>query len=63
MEILINSKSIYGRNVFYPVCEKAKIFAQMVNKKTLTYGDLDAIEKLGYTVTKQGDSKSWRDDI
>jgi hypothetical protein len=62
MEIIINAKSVYGRFFFYPVCEKAKIFAEMVNKKTLTYSDLDAIERLGYKVTKQDNPKSWRDD-
>jgi len=62
MEIVINAKCVYGRFFFYPVCDKAKIFAEMVNKKTLTYSDLDAIERLGYKVTKQYNPKSWRDD-
>jgi hypothetical protein len=63
MEIIIETKSIYGRFVQYPVCEKAKIFAEMVNKKTLTSGDLDAIERLGYKVIKKDSNKPWREEI
>jgi hypothetical protein len=62
MEILIKAKSVYGKFFFYPACEKAKIFAELVNKKTLTYSDLDAIERLGYKVIKEESGKSWRDD-
>jgi hypothetical protein len=61
MEITIKLRDAYGRTLIDPVCDKAKIFAEMVNKKTLTPSDLQSIEKLGYRINHQGNSKSWRE--
>lgn len=44
-------KSVYGNDLIYPICEQSKLFAQLINKKTFSYGDLRLIERLGYLIT------------
>jgi hypothetical protein len=51
MEIVIEIKSVYGVEKFYPICDKAKLFAHIANTKTLTPEVLVDITKLGYQVT------------
>lgn len=41
---------VYGRQVVYPVCDKAKVFASIADTKTLTDSTLRCIRKLGYTI-------------
>lgn len=41
---------VYGRQVVYPVCDKAKVFASIADTKTLTETTLRCIRKLGYTI-------------
>lgn len=48
--ITIEVKNVYGNETIYPVCEQAKLFAQMVEQKTLTKRDLSFITALGYNV-------------
>jgi hypothetical protein len=40
----------YGSYLFYPVCEKAKIFADLLGTKTLSYRAMEGIKKLGYQI-------------
>jgi hypothetical protein len=39
---------VYGKNTFYPLCEKAKLFAAIAGTKTLTAEVLGGIKELGY---------------
>ncbi len=50
MQITVAIKNVYGNNLAYPVCEKAKLFAQLGGARTLTKSSLDKIESLGYVV-------------
>lgn len=47
---LVDVKSVYGNERIYPICENAKIFAQMLGQETLTRRDLNYMEKLGYKI-------------
>lgn len=49
MKIQVYYKNVYGSYLTYPVCEKAKLFAAMVGKKTLPPDVVEHIKKLGYT--------------
>ena len=51
MEIQIEIKNIYGENKFYPICEKSRVFADLLEQKTLTKRDLEQIKKLGFQIT------------
>jgi len=50
MKILIKIKTVYGNQLFYPVCEKAKLFTQLLGKKTLSTSDLRTIKELGFKI-------------
>lgn len=50
MSVQVQIKNVYGNQSIYPVCDKAKIFANMVGQKTLTLANIEHIKKLGYTV-------------
>lgn len=51
MEIVIEIKSVYGVEKFYPICDKAKLFASIAGTKTLAPTVLATIAQLGYAVT------------
>tara|TARA_R100000664_G_C2730491_1_gene121166 strand:- start:744 stop:995 length:252 start_codon:yes stop_codon:yes gene_type:complete len=46
--IVVEIRNVYGEDKVYPVCEHAKIFADIAGTKTLTEDTLDKIESLGY---------------
>ena len=48
--ITIEIKSVYGRELFYPVCENAKRFAQLTKSKTLLESDLLTIQMMGFNI-------------
>jgi hypothetical protein len=50
MEITVRVTSIYGQKTVYPVCETAKIFADIAGTKTLKSTTINAIKALGYKV-------------
>jgi len=54
--ILVSIKEVYGMRNVYPVCETAKLFAQIAETKTLTPRTLEHIKTLGYAVQVQPQS-------
>ena len=48
--IIIRTEKNYGKEVIYPVCEKAKAFAKIAGTKTLTKQTLSSIKMLGYEI-------------
>lgn len=51
--ITIQIKSVYGNETVYPVCDKAKAFAEIAGTKTLTPQALRVIERMGYQIKVQ----------
>ena len=51
MEITVRITSVYGAKTVYPVCETAKIFADIAGTKTLKPETINLIKKLGYTIS------------
>jgi hypothetical protein len=51
--ITVRVRNIYGNKTVYPVCDKAKIFAQIAGHSTLTSATLDGIRRLGYLIEVQ----------
>jgi hypothetical protein len=47
-ELTLLRKEQYGRAVYYPVCDKAKVFANIAGTKTLTADAVRRIKELGY---------------
>lgn len=50
MKILVQVKNVYGNELIYPICEKAKTFARIAGTKTLSKTILLEIYTLGYKV-------------
>lgn len=48
--IYVKVDKVYGKEVIYPVCDKAKYFAQIAGTVTLTRDTLKWISKLGYCI-------------
>ena len=55
-------RRVYGVDKFYPANINAELFAQLVNKKTLSQYDVQVISKLGYQVRAVlRNNPDWRD--
>jgi len=50
VEITIKIVNQFGNNTVVPVCDTAKLLAQLANTKTLSPMSITLIKKLGYTV-------------
>ena len=50
LSITVRVRNVYGNKTVYPVCDKAKIFAQLAGHSTLTSMTLDCIRRLGYLI-------------
>jgi hypothetical protein len=50
MQIKVEIRNVYGNLSFYPVCDKAKLFAAIAGTKTLTATVLSNVAALGVEV-------------
>jgi hypothetical protein len=48
--IHVEKKNIYGNELLYPVCQRAKIFAVLTGQKTLSAEAISSIKRLGFSV-------------
>ena len=48
MKIQVEVKNVYGNQMVYPFCKKAKQFAEIIGKKTLTPHAIHIIQEMGY---------------
>jgi hypothetical protein len=50
LTIQVRIVSQYGNERIFPVCDNAKLFADIAGDRTLTMANIQRIKKLGYTV-------------
>jgi hypothetical protein len=50
MDIQVRIKTVYGKDLVYPVCKKAKLFAVLTGSQTFNNLQITAIKNLGFTV-------------
>ncbi len=55
MNIIVKNREVYGNVLTYPICKKAKTFAEISGHKTLTRETLQGIRELGYKVIYSND--------
>jgi hypothetical protein len=48
--IEVEVKDVYGVLKYYPLCDKAQLFADIAGTKTLTLQAIKKIEALGYSI-------------
>ena len=53
MECIFESKNVYGKEIFYPVCETSQIIASLSGTKTLTPETIALAKLLGYTFKQE----------
>lgn len=54
--ITIEPREVYGKLLYYPQCDNARLFARLCGTRTLQPGDIRIIKLLGYSVqSKQYD--------
>jgi hypothetical protein len=46
MEIKLKAKSVYGKVLVYPVCEKSNLLIRLTGKKTFDDTDMFLLERL-----------------
>jgi len=51
MNITVSIKNVYGNEMIYPVCDRSKLFVDLIGKKTFSKRDIELIKKLGYTIS------------
>jgi len=56
MEITVRITNVYGQKTVYPVCETARIFADIAGTKTLKPTSINSIKALGYTINVQAET-------
>ena len=49
-KIIVEIKSVYGRELFYPICDNSKRFAKLAKSKTLLESDLLLIQLCGFDI-------------
>jgi len=60
MKIIIEQKQVYGKTLFYPVCQTARIFSDLTRTKTLDRFQLQKIKSLGYSIELKQPEVSWQ---
>jgi len=50
MKIRVNIKNVYGRELIYPICPKAKEFCALLGTKTLPDSSIQHIKALGFKI-------------
>ena len=53
MKLVVSKKNVYGVERVYPICNKAKLFANISGNKTLLPEVIELIKKLGYNLTTE----------
>ena len=56
MELIVKRKNVYGNELIYPICNKAKLFARISGNKTLLEVDINLIKKLGYSLKTESEN-------
>jgi len=60
MKIIIEQKQVYGKTLYYPICETAQIFSDLTRTKTLDRFQLKKIQGLGYSIELKQPEVSWQ---
>lgn len=54
-KLIVRRQNVFGNELIYPVCDKAKVFAIISGNKSLLPAVIHNIKKLGYTLTTEAE--------
>ena len=57
--LYVVTKTVYGNELVYPLCERSKVLAKLCGTKTLTEKHIRLIEKLGYEFRNHDTVPKW----
>lgn len=46
----VEARQVYGKELYYPACDRAKVFLRLTGKKTFDKAELRIIQEVGYNV-------------
>ena len=49
MDLTIEKKNVYGNDLVYPICEKAKKLCSLTGQKTFNQNTIKVLKELGYS--------------
>jgi hypothetical protein len=49
MELQVQVKTVYGNELVYPICDKAKALCSLTGAKTFSQHHIETIKELGYS--------------
>lgn len=58
-EVIVKMSSVYGKAVYYPVCDRAKALAKIAKTKTLTVDVLRLLPTLGFKLVLEYEATSF----
>ena len=47
VKVIVEIKTVYGKELVYPICEQAKLFAKIAGSKTLSDDTIKHMKALG----------------
>ena len=53
MNLIIEQKKVYGNDLIYPICDKAKKLSSLTSQKTFNKFAINKLKELGYTFTQK----------
>ena len=56
----ITVKNVYGVERIFPVNDTAKLFCELIGRKTFDESHLTVIRSLGYEITQVNNNKLWK---
>lgn len=51
--IYVECKTVYGKDLVYPICDFGKMICQLSNTKTLSKENIDILKRNGYIVKEK----------
>jgi hypothetical protein len=54
MKLLVEIKSVYGNELIYPMCDRSRMFAELVGRKTLSPRQVEVIKQMGFEIEVKG---------
>ena len=59
MDIYVEIKNVWGKDLYYPACETSKLLCELTGKKTFSEDDMKVIMDLEYNFKIKTDEREY----